>query len=115
MYGSCQDSSGIAPRYAPAASFTISSTTARSSSRIGRIAMSATVRLVLEPRAGHGGPELRLWAEAERGVELLRVVGLQPDVLARHLLSEPLHHRRGDPLPAVRRRRPDVEQVRVGH
>ncbi len=39
MYGSCQRSSGITPRYASAAALTIASTSSSSSSRIGRSAV----------------------------------------------------------------------------
>src|SRR3954465_7181585 len=39
MYGSCQRSAGITPRYASAAAFTIARVAPRSSSRQGRMAM----------------------------------------------------------------------------
>ncbi len=58
-------------------------------------------------------PELRLRLEADRRVERLGVVGLEPDVLARDRVDQQPQHLRGDPLPPVRRRRPDVDEVGV--
>src|SRR6266498_195911 len=73
----------------------------------------STVGVVIEPCSDNGRPELGLWPEAERLVKTLSIVSLKPDVLARHLLAQTAHHRRGDALPPVRGRGPHVEQVGV--
>jgi len=75
----------------------------------GRLA----VGVVVEPRADHERPELRLRPEAERLVERLCIVCLKPDVLARHLVEQAADHRGRDSSSPVRSGRPDVDEVGV--
>src|SRR6188508_2797468 len=73
----------------------------------------SAVRVVVEPSTDDERPELRLQLEPERTVELLCIVGLQADVLARHLVEQQSDHRGCDASPAVGRRCPHVDEVRV--
>ena len=82
-------------------------------SRLDGQGRGSAVGVVPEPRADDDREKARLLVEAERRVEVLPVVGLEADVLARHRVKQPSDHRRGDPPPAVGRGGPDVEQVRI--
>src|SRR5690349_1063789 len=80
MYGSCQRSSGITPRYASAAAFTIAKIASRSSSRHRRIAIRR--RLVGE---GFDGWRAALAEKAARGLGGQPAPCLVPEASGRDL------------------------------
>ncbi len=73
------------------------------------------VRIVVEPAAFDETQEMGLPVEAQPGIEVLGVVGLQSDVLAGHRLLQTTNHRGSDAAPAHGRVRPHIKEVGVAN